>query len=79
MDNMCKGGELVGKAKKLKAYRKLLGISAQEMANALSINISTYCNKENGKAVFDLKESKIISEKIGKTVDEIFFNDEVTL
>lgn len=69
----------MGEVIKLKAYRKLLKISAQEMANDLNIALQTYCNKENGKAKFNLEECKIISNKIGKTIDDIFFNNEVNL
>lgn len=62
----------------LKAYRKLHDIKAQEMADMLGITLTTYCKKENGRNEFTLIECKKIADKIGKTVDEIFFSQEVT-
>lgn len=68
----------MGEAKMLKAYRKLHDIKAQEMANLLGITLTTYCKKENGKNEFTLFECKKIADKLGKSVDEIFFSQEVT-
>lgn len=65
-------------AKMLKAYRKLNDIKAQDMADDLGITLTTYCKKENGKSEFTLTECKKIADKIGKSVDEIFFKQEVT-
>lgn len=69
----------MGECTVLKAYRKLYKIKAQEMAELLGITLPTYCNKENGKATFTILEAKTIANKFNKTIDEIFFNDNVIL
>ena len=38
-----------------------------------------YSRKENGEIVFTLEEAKKISFFLGKTMDELFFNPELTL
>lgn len=69
----------MGECKKLKAYRELLGIKAQEMADLIGVNINTYVGKENGKTTFTLLEAKMIADKLEKKVDDIFFANEVNL
>lgn len=69
----------MGECKRLKAYRELHGIKAQQMADEIGVNINTYCSKENGKTTFSLTEAKIIADKLNKTVDEVFFKHEVAL
>lgn len=69
----------MGECKRLKAYRELHDIRAQEMADEIGVNINTYCNKENGKSTFTIIEAKKISDRLGKTVDEVFFAHEVAL
>lgn len=68
----------MGEAKMLKAYRKLHDIKAKDMADLLGITLTTYCKKENGKNEFTLIECKKIADKLGKSVDDIFFSQEVT-
>lgn len=68
---------------RLKAYRTLLDISQQEMADIIGISIHSYHNKENKKSEFTHSELQKIHEffksKIpGVTIEEIFFTNEVS-
>jgi len=65
---------------KLREIRNQRGISALEMAKLLGLKTAAaYYKKESGLIRFSLKEAKIISEKLRKPVEEIFFDDEVSV
>jgi DNA-binding XRE family transcriptional regulator len=63
--------------KVLKAYRQLKGVDQKFMADMLKINISTYSYKENGRVPFTLPEAKIIADFFGKSIEDIFFSNDV--
>lgn len=52
--------------------RKEQGLSQSDLAKVLSINVSTYQNKETGKSSFRDYEMFIISQYFDKTIEEIF-------
>jgi len=62
---------------RLKAYRALKNLSQAEVAKALGIAKSTYCNKELGNRKFTLGEVEKLSELLGYSVEEIFFKKDV--
>lgn len=62
---------------KIVGYRKMLGLTQEEMAKTLDLSIVAYRNKESGKTQFKEKEMlafhKICLSKIPNiTLDEIF-------
>lgn len=57
----------------LKATRVLRRVSAEELAKLISRTTKSYYNKENGQQPFTLEEAKMIAEKLGGTVEDIFF------
>lgn len=68
--------------KKLVAYRKLLDITQQEMAQKLGVSLTTYNHKETGKKEFNQKEMVSITDIIklkvpNVTMDEIFFENNI--
>ncbi|MBZ4662812.1 MAG: hypothetical protein JG776_494 [Caloramator sp.] len=68
---------------KLIAYRNLLKLTQADMAKLLNISLTSYSFKENGKIPFKQNEmvliTKTFKEKIPNiTMDEIFFNEEVS-
>lgn len=74
----------MGKNSKLIGYRKMAGLTQQDMANYLGINRATYFRKEQGKMAFTEKEIldvyKVLSKELRQTVPElklsdIFFNN----
>lgn len=63
--------------KKLKAFRNFKELTQEDTAKLLGISPHTYFNKETGKSAFTIDEAKKLTDILGVTVDEIFFNDEV--
>lgn len=68
---------------KLVAYRKLLNLKQQEVADAIGINLATFSQKERGVRDFTQSEMIAITElfknKIPNiTMHDIFFKDEVS-
>jgi DNA-binding XRE family transcriptional regulator len=61
----------------LKSLRVMYDLTQEDMARKLCLSIVSYRNKENGQNDFSLKEAKIISNLFNKTIDEIFFANEV--
>ena len=57
----------------LRKLRKYHEITQEEMAELLGISVRTYIEKEKGNSQFKANEMYIISRKFGKTIDEIFF------
>lgn len=67
--------------KKLVAYRKMLDMTQQDMAEKIGISLTTYNRKETGKIEFNQKEMVSITDIIKKgipniTMDEIFFKSD---
>lgn len=56
----------------LKLLRNEKELKQSDMAKLLNISNSTYCDKENGKRKFKLKEAIIISEFLGVNIKDIF-------
>ena len=65
---------------RLRPIRKAQGLTCEDMAKALGLATkSAYSKKELGHTKFSLDDAKKISDLLGKSVDEIFFEDEVSL
>lgn len=60
-------------------YRRYYNYTQVEMAELIGVSSVTYSNKELGKVEFKASEMFIISNKFGKTVDEIFLPEDFTL
>lgn len=59
---------------KLRLMRNEKKISAKEMAGLLGLKTkAAYYKKENGTIKFSLPEAKIVAEKLGMPIDDIFF------
>ena len=64
-------------------YSKLKGllveknVTKQELAQILKISVSTLNFKINGKSDFSVREAKIVSKFLGKTIEEIFIINEI--
>jgi len=64
-------------------YSKLKGIlvekniTQQELAQILKISVSTLNFKINGKSDFSVREAKMVSKFLGKTIEEIFIINEI--
>lgn len=59
----------------LKVLRASKGMKQEQMAKILGITTNSYNQKENCIRDFTLKEAKMISEMIGKSIEEIFFEN----
>lgn len=62
---------------KLKAARVGKGLTQEELAKLIKVAMPTYCNKENGKKPFAIKEIKRLVIALNLSVhdaDEIFFD-----
>lgn len=65
---------------KLRAIRNKERIPAKEMADLLNLKTeAAYYKKESGLTKFSLTEARRISERIGLPIEEIFFENEVSL
>ncbi len=62
----------------LRQLRKQCNISGEEVARILGLTKATYSKKENGLVKFSLEEAKIISTVLNKSIEEIFFEYEVS-
>lgn len=64
----------------LRALRKEQGLTCEEMAEALGLETkSAYSKKENGNTKFSLDDAKKVSAILGKSIEDIFFTNEVSL
>jgi len=65
-------------------YSKLKGllveknVTQQELAQILKISVSTLNFKINGKSDFSVTEAKMVSNFLGKTIEEIFIINEIS-
>ena len=57
----------------LKSIRVRNNLKQSDIANAIGIPVSTYCQKENGQRKFTLEEAWKISKFLGEKIDVIFF------
>ncbi len=65
---------------KLRFIRNKSKVPAKEMADLLNLKTeAAYYKKESGHIKFSLSEAKKISEKFGMPIEEIFFDNEVSL
>ena len=62
---------------KLKGLMVEKNITQKELAQILQMSITTLNFKINGKSDFNVKEAKKISNFFGKTIEEIFYIDEI--
>lgn len=63
----------------LQKLRKKHGYTQRDMANLLGLKtISAYCKKERGYCSFSVEEAKKISDYLGLSIDEIFFEDKLS-
>lgn len=64
---------------RLRDLRKSKGISAKDMADLLGlVTKAAYYKKESGMTRFTLHEARIIAHRLGTSIDELFFADEVS-
>lgn len=64
---------------RLRDLRKSKGISAKDMADLLGLATkAAYYKKESGMTRFTLHEARIIAHRLGTSIDELFFADEVS-
>lgn len=64
----------------LRTIRKNLNVSAEEMAELLGLKTKgAYYKKENGDSKISIEEAKIIAVKLGKSIEEIFFTNMVSI
>lgn len=65
---------------KLRRIRNKLNISAREMADLLNLKTeNAYYKKENGNIKFSLEEAKLVANRIGRPIEEIFYAHEVSM
>ena len=65
---------------KLRSIRNKGKIPAKEMADLLGFKTeAAYYKKESGLIKISLFEAKLISERLGMPIEEIFFDNEVSL
>lgn len=57
----------------LKSIRVRNKLTQSDMAKAMNVPVSTYCQKENGQRKFTLEEAWEISNILGEAIDNIFF------
>lgn len=62
--------------KALKEARRKKGLSPKNMADKLNISLSFYYKIESGTRNPTLLKAKEIAEILGKSIEEIFFEDE---
>lgn len=64
---------------RLRKLRKERNVSIAEMSMLLGFKTqSAYCKKELGYVPLSLNEARVISDFFGKSIDEIFFTNEIS-
>lgn len=63
---------------KLRAAMELAGYTQEAMARAIGMSFSAFNLKINGKREFTLSECNLIANKLGRTLDDIFFTPDVS-
>ena len=62
---------------KVRAERIKRGLSAEVMAGVIDSSVANYYKKEAGQIKFDLVEARTIARYFGKTIEELFYEDEI--
>lgn len=65
-------------SRKVKSLRVLYGDTLSDLAKEMGITKSTLCSKENGKRKFTLEEARFIAKRYEKTIEEIFFDNQLS-
>lgn len=63
---------------RLKELREGAGLKQEEMAVIIGTSLPNYCKKENGEIKVSLIEAKTIADYYKKSIEDIFFNCEVS-
>ncbi len=63
---------------RVKELRESQGIKQEDMAKAIGMSHANYSKKENGVVKWALSEAKIIADFFSKSIEEIFFDSEVS-
>ena len=64
---------------RLRKMREEKGLTCEQMAYKLGLQTKAgYSKKETGRTPFTLADAKIVSEVFGKSIDDIFFPNEVS-
>mgnify|MGYP001342037235 CR=1 FL=1 len=53
-------------------FRRKKKISQTEMGKELGIHYTNYSTKENGNREFNLSEAKIVADRLGITIDQMY-------
>lgn len=65
--------------RRLRELRKMKGLTCEDMAAVLGLKTkAAYSKKERGKTKFSLKDARKIARLLDKSIDSIFFEDEVS-
>lgn len=62
----------------LKSLREENDLTQEFLANLIGVSLPNYCKKENGTIKISLKEARIIAKFFNKTIEEIFFDNDVS-
>ena len=63
---------------KIKELRESCNVKQEQIAELLKMSPANYCKKESGQIKWSLSEAKKISDFFGKTIEELFFAEEVS-
>lgn len=63
---------------RLRDLREEKGLKQEDMAAVINTSLPNYCKKENGEIKVSLIEAKIIADYFKKSIEDIFFNCEVS-
>lgn len=65
---------------RLRELRKEKGLTCEDMAKLLGLDTkAAYNKKELGRTKFSLDDARKVSRVLGKSIDDIFFTNEVSL
>ena len=65
---------------RLRELRKEKGLTCEDMAKLLGLDTkAAYSKKELGRTKFSLDDARQVSRVLGKSIDDIFFTNEVSL
>lgn len=59
----------------LKSERAKKELTQKQIADKLGIKTNTYCDKENAKRKFTVREALLLQELFGFNIREIFLNE----
>lgn len=62
----------------VKTFRENLGLKQEDFAKIIGTSKVNYSKKENGSVKFSLPEAYEIAKHFNKTIEEIFYNHEVS-